>query len=129
MRRAKFAPAIEASQQAMRLSPLDPLAFAYMAGIAFAHMAAGRYEEAIEWADRTLHAQPRYVVAMRFKLVCLAHLGRTEEAGELLKRVLELSPGLTIAAWETSYATTSVFSAELLARYVDGMRKAGVPEE
>ncbi len=126
---SQFTPAIEASQQAMRLSPLDPLAFAYMAGIAFAHMAAGRYEEAIEWADRTLHAQPRYVVAMRFKLVCLAHLGRTDDACELLKRVLDLSPGLTIAAWQASYATTSVFSPEFLALYVDGLRKAGVPEE
>jgi len=125
---SQFAPAIEASQQAMRLSPLDPLAFAYMAGIAFAHMAAGRYAEAIEWADRTLHAQPRYIVAMRFKLVCLAHLGRTDEARELFKLVLELSPGLTIASWQASYATVSVFSAEFLALYVDGLRKAGVPE-
>jgi adenylate cyclase len=125
----QFAAAVEASQQAMRLSPLDPLAWMFAGVVAYAQMAAGRYEEAIEWADRTLQAQPRYVVAMRFKLVSLAHLGRIDEAHELLKRVFDLQPGLTIAAWQASYATTSIFTPELLARYVDGLRKAGVPEE
>jgi adenylate cyclase len=122
-------PAIEAEQHAMRLSPLDPLAFIFSAGLAFAHLAAARYEEAIEWANRTLHAQPRHVVTMRIKLVCLAHLGRTNDTSEWLKRVLALQPGLTIAGWKASWAITSVVSSELLARYTDGLRKAGVPEE
>jgi TolB-like protein/class 3 adenylate cyclase len=121
--------AIEAEQQAMRLSPLDPLAFFSMAGLAFAHMTAGRYEEAIEWADRASQAQPRFVQAMRCKLVCLAHLGRTDETSDWLKRVLALQPGLTVAAWTGSYASTAVFSPEVLALIVDGYRKAGVPEE
>jgi adenylate cyclase len=121
-------PAIEAEQQAIRLSPLDPLAWMFAAGLAFAHLAAGRYEEAIEWADRTLHAQPRHLVTMRLKLVCLAHLGRTDDASEWLKRVLALQPALTIAGWKASYAFT-VLSPELLALYTDGLRKAGVPEE
>ncbi len=122
-------PAIEAQQQAIRLSPLDPLAFLFSAGLAFAHLAAGRYEEAIEWADRTLHAQPRHALAMRLKLVCLAHLGRTDDAREWLKHVLALQPGLTIAAWKASHAAASAWSPELLALYTDGLRKAGVPEE
>jgi TolB-like protein/Flp pilus assembly protein TadD len=121
-------PAIEAQQQAMRLSPLDPLAFFFSSGLAFAHLAAGRYEEAIEWADRTLHEQPRLGVAMRLKLVCLAHLGRADDAREWLKHALALQPGLTIAAWKASVAAATVFSPELLALYTDGLRKAGVPE-
>jgi tetratricopeptide (TPR) repeat protein len=100
-----------------------------MSGIALAHMAAGRYEEAIGWADRTLQAQPRYIVPMRIKLVCLGHLGRTEEAREWLNNVLVVQPGLTVAAWKASYATTAVYSPEFLARVVDGLRKAGLPEE
>jgi adenylate cyclase len=121
-------PAIEALRQAMRLSPLDPLAYLFTSGLAFAHMAAGRYEEAIEWADRALYAQPRFTMAMRVKLVCLAHLSRAEEARDLLKRVLDLDPGLTVAGWKASLTTRSIFSPELLALYTDGLGKAGVPE-
>ena len=121
-------PAIEAYQQAMRLSPLDPLAYVFTSGLAFAHLAAGRYAEAIEWADRALQAQPRFALAMRYKLISLGHLGRTEEARDWLKNVLALQPALTVAAWKASYATTWL-APELVALYVDGLRKAGVPEE
>ncbi len=121
-------PAIEALQHAMRLSPLDPLAYFFTSGLSFAHLAAGRYEEAIEWADRILQAQPRYIVALRYKLVCLAYLDRTEETEECLKRVLALQPGFTIARWKASYATTSVLAPVFLNLYVEGFRKAGVPE-
>src|SRR6266571_4874423 len=113
--------AIEAHQQAIRLSPLDPLAYSSTGGLAFAHMEAGRYEEAIDWADRTLHAQPRYIPAMRIKLVCLAYLGRTDDTNDWLKQVRAVQPGLTIAAWKASFAST-VFSPEILALYADGLR-------
>ena len=52
--------AIEALEQAIRLSPLDPLAYLSMAGLAFAHLAAGRFEDAIASADRAMQALPRY---------------------------------------------------------------------
>ncbi len=120
--------AIKAHQEAIRLSPLDPLAYSSTGGLAFAHMEAGRYEEAIEWADRTLHSQPRYIPAMRIRLVCLAFLGRADETNDWLKRVLAVQPGLTIATWRASFAAT-VFAPEILARYADGLRKAGVPEK
>jgi tetratricopeptide (TPR) repeat protein len=90
-------------------------------------MTAGRYDEAIEWADRALLAQPRYMPAMRIKLVSLADLGRTDDTREWFKRLLDLNPGLTVAAETASYATGSVYSPELLARYVDSLRKAGAP--
>jgi TolB-like protein/class 3 adenylate cyclase len=120
--------AIEAHQEAIRLSPLDPLAYSSTGGLAFAHMEAERYEEAIEWADRTLLAQPRYIPAMRIKLVCLAYLGRAGEAKDWLTRVLAAQPGLTIASWKASFAA-KVFPPEILTLYADGLRKAGVPEE
>jgi adenylate cyclase len=121
-------PAIEASHQAMRLSPLDPLGWLFTTGLAYTHMAAGRYEEAIEWAERTLQAQPRHAVAMRWKLVCLAHLGRTDEASDWLQRVLALQPELTVTGWRANASAMTAYLPELLALMVDGLRKAGVPE-
>jgi len=119
-------PAIEAFQCAMRLSPLDPLGFFFTAGIAAAHLAAGRYEEAVEWADRASREFPRYESSTRYKLIALAHLGRIEEAREWLERELELHPGLTIAGVKATYV--KAFAPELLATFVEGYRKAGLPE-
>ena len=91
--------AIEAIERARRLSPFDPYAFVYAVNIALAHLAARRFEQAIEWADRALHDQPRLVRAMRVKIVAFAHLGRLDEARAELSRVLAIDPELTIAGF------------------------------
>jgi tetratricopeptide (TPR) repeat protein len=119
--------AIEAVERAIRLSPLDPWGargFTYL--LAAAHLAAGRYEKAIDWADRSLAAQPGYRPGLLVKVVSSAQLGRVDEARDWLGQMLELEPGLTIARWK---ASAPPFPPERLARYVDGLRKAGLPEE
>jgi adenylate cyclase len=118
--------AIAAVEHGMRLSPLDPLRRGFTIIMAVAHFAAGRYEEAIEWADRTLAAQPDYRQAMRIKAASCAYLGRLEEARGWLIRMLHFEPGMTIARFKVS---APPFPPELLARYVEGLRKAGLPEE
>jgi adenylate cyclase len=120
-------PALDAFHRALRLSPLDPLGFLITAGIAAAHLAAGQYEAAVEWADRSLRQFPRYTPTNRYKVIALAHLGRIAEARAALERELELRPGLTIAAVKGMYAAT--LAPELLAVFVEGYRKAGLPEE
>jgi len=117
-------PAIEAFQRAARLSPLDPFRWSFAAGIAFAHVAAGRYAEAIEWADRCLRENPRHSPLLRAKAVSYAHLGRISEARDALQCLLEFQPWLTIS----NLALPSL-APELIAVYVDGLRKAGMPEE
>jgi tetratricopeptide (TPR) repeat protein len=118
--------AIEAIERARRLSPFDPYAFFYAGIIASAHLAARRFEQAIEWADRALHDQPRLVIAMRTKVVALAHLGRLDEARAELSRVLIIDPKLTI----TGYRAYARFMApEVLELFVTGLRLAGLPEK
>jgi adenylate cyclase len=117
--------AIAALQHGMRLSPRDPQSRAFAIGLAFAHFGAGRYEEAIAWADRSSAAQPDYRPAINLKAACCAHLDRSEEAQDWVKRRLELEPGLTISRLK---ASAPPFPPELLARYLDGLRKAGLPE-
>jgi len=118
--------AIEAIERARRLSPFDPYTFFYAGNIAIAHLAARRFEQAIEWADRALHDQPRMVTAMRVKVAALAHLGRLDEARAELTRVLAILPKLTIAG----YREYAHFAApEVLELYVAGLRLAGLPEK
>jgi len=121
-------PAIDALQRAIRLSPLDPLRWVFFLGMSFAHVAARRFEEAIDWADRCLREQPRLAHVYRFKAVACAHLGRAEEARECARRMLELHPEFTISGWQRTYGAF-IFTPETLAMYVDGCHKAGLPEE
>ena len=89
-------------------------------------MIVGRYEEAIDWADQALGEEPSYRPAMRIKVIANAYLGRIEEARDWLRRLLEVEPGLTVAGFK-AYAAT-YFPPEILDVWVDGFRKAGVPE-
>jgi tetratricopeptide (TPR) repeat protein len=117
--------AIEAVERALRLSPFDPNTFFYAAVIAFAHFAARRFEQAIEWADRALHDQPRLVAAMRVKVAALAHLGRLDQARAEVGRMLVIDPKLTIAGYR---AFSHYMAPEFLELHVTGLRLAGLPE-
>lgn len=123
----RSAPAIEALERAMRLSPLDPLRWVFYGGLAHAHLAAGRLESAIEWADRALHAQPRMPAVVAVRAAACAHLGRVADASASVRRFCELRPGSTVAHFRETLGTS--LSPEVLAVWVEGLRKAGLPEE
>jgi adenylate cyclase len=124
-RRNQPAAAIEAIERARRLSPFDPYTSFYAIIIAIAHLVARRFEQAIEWADRALHDQPRMVTAMRVKVVANAHLGRLDEARAELSRVLAIDPTQTIAGFR---AYAHFVAPNFLELYVAGLRLAGLPE-
>jgi len=120
-------PAIEALARALRLSPLDPLGYFFNGGLALAHLALGQYEEALEWADLCFNEYPHYVLGLRIKVVCCAHLGRTDEAGKAVKQLLALDPRSTFAGFTTNL--TGYYPPPILDVFVEGFRRAGVPEE
>jgi tetratricopeptide (TPR) repeat protein len=120
-------PAIEAFERAMRLSPLDRLRRSFTGGIAIAHLTAGRYEEAVDWAERTLREEPGYRAAMIAKVVGCAHLGRIEEARAAVDQLIASQPGFTIAQYKARWSRA--YSVEKMAIYVAGLRKAELPEE
>ena len=101
----------------------EPYAFYY--AVAIAYLAARRFEQAIEWADRALHEQPRLVSQTRVKVVAYAHLGRLDAACAELGRVLAIDPKLTIAGFRD---LAHYLAPEVLELYVAGLRLAGLPE-
>jgi tetratricopeptide (TPR) repeat protein len=120
-------PAIEALERAIQLSPLDPLGYFFSGGLALAHLAAEQYQEAMEWAERCWREYPRYTVALRFKLVACAHLGRVEEARTGVRQLLKIDPTFTIARWKAD--NMGYYPAEIGAVFEEGYRKAGLLEE
>jgi TolB-like protein len=116
--------AIEHFARAMRLSPLDPLTFIAQMGIAFAHFFAGRYDDASSWAEKALREKPEYHPALRVAAASNALAGRMDEAHSAMARSLRLYPTPHISNLKNQIPLRR---AEDLARYAEGLQKAGLP--
>jgi TolB-like protein len=117
--------AIEHFARAMRLSPLDPHTIAMQAGTALAHLLAGRYDEASSWAEKALWEQTNYMTTIRIAAASNALAGRLAEAQKIMARLRELDPALRVSNvkhWAQFRRPGD------LARFEDGLRKAGLPE-
>jgi TolB-like protein/class 3 adenylate cyclase len=117
--------AIKHINDAMRLSPLDPMSFRTKAAIAFAHFVAGRYDESSLWAEKALHDKANYLPAIRELAASKALAGRDSEAQAAMARLRELAPAIRLSAvkeWQPFRRPAD------LARLEDGLRKAGLPD-
>ena len=120
------ASAIEHFKRAMRLSPLDPLTYLACGGMAFAHVFAGRYDEAISWATRALHEQPNWATALRVAAIANALSDRMVEARAAMARLREVDPALRLGNLDR--VAPPVRRAEDRVRFIESLRKAGLPE-
>src|SRR5713101_1573379 len=117
--------AIERMARAMRLNPLDPLLFLLQAGTAFGHLFAGRYDEAASWAEKALRERPNFPLVLRLASASFSLSGRVEEAHKLISRLRQINPMLRVQHVKDLFPLRR---PEDLARYIEGLRKAGLPE-
>ena len=115
--------AIEHLERAMRLSPLDFAFHAMEAAMANAHLAAGRYDDAALWAERSLRDQPNQGDALAALMLAKAGTGDLDNARVALKRLLEARPRRRISNFFLPYVTP-----EKRARTTELLRKIGMPE-
>jgi TolB-like protein/tetratricopeptide (TPR) repeat protein len=115
--------AIQHFERAMRLDPLDPAAHAVEAGIAYAHIRVGRYEDAVRWAERSLQSHPS-ANAARAIAIGKALTGHFDEARNAVRRLLEINP----AARLSTLPPLLYVPAEFQARIADALREAGMPD-
>jgi adenylate cyclase len=115
--------AVRSFERAIRMSPIDPLLHRSFAGMGFALIELGRFDEAIVAGKRAQHQNPSsFPGTYRCLASAFAHLGRDAEAREAAARVLEVDPAFTISAW---IARGGFSNAKLM---TEGLRKAGLPE-
>jgi len=117
--------AIERMARAMRLNPLDPLLFSLRAGTALGHLFTGRYHEAAEWADKALRERPNSPLILRIASASFALAGHLEQARQLISRLRQITPMLRVADVKGLFPLRR---PQDLARYEEGLRKAGLPE-
>jgi tetratricopeptide (TPR) repeat protein len=112
--------------RARKLNPKPVSPWSGSLQIAWAHMAAQRYEEALAALQRSLQLGDRGELFYRALAATYAQLGRAEEARAALGEARRLNPSLTVdkVRRELPWADPAVVD-----RYADGLRKAGLPEE
>ena len=94
------------------------------AGTAFAHMLAGRYDEASSWAEKAMWAQ-NYLTPLRFAVASHALAGRLTEATKVLARLRELDPAASIANF---VERAPLRRPDDIERLESGLRRAGMSE-
>ena len=117
--------ALQNLQRYRDLSPFDPYFVWVETLYTIAYFFAGDYEQAVIVGRRAVKATPDFSNGYKPLLAALGQLGRIEEAKPHLQKVLELEPGFTVQGFGRSYPIKKPADRE---RYMEGLRKAGVPE-
>jgi TolB-like protein len=115
--------AIAQVEDAIRLSPMDPDMALFLGAIAVAHYGAGRYADALWHTEQLLRSRPGFQGAQRLRCASLAQTGRIDEARSVLAMIRGEHPQLSI---DWIRASVPYQTPELMERFLDGMRKAGL---
>ena len=93
--------------------------------MSYALVGLGRFEEALPWARKAAREMPSWITIQRGLAITLGHLGRDDEAKEVVREMLRIDPEFTISRFSASIPFKEGTVQE---QVIEGMRKAGVPE-
>jgi TolB-like protein/class 3 adenylate cyclase/Tfp pilus assembly protein PilF len=116
--------AVQFLERAMRLSPVDPEMYRMQAGMAMAHLFAGRAEAASAMAEKAFRHLPSFLLAAATIAACHALAGDRNRAQNALAHVRRLDPALrlsNLSDW------LPIHRSQDLATLTEGLRKAGLP--
>jgi hypothetical protein len=105
--------------------PHDPQIFNMQSAIAAAHFFAGRYGEALAWAEMSIREHPDYMPSTSLAAASGALAGNHATAGKAMARLRQLMPGLRVSNLKDLWP---IRRAEDFDRLAEGLRKAGLPE-
>ncbi len=119
------AEAIGRIQHAQQLSPYDPHRFFFEMALGMPYLLTGQYAKAASAGRRACDLNPGFSSSYKGLLAALGHLGATTEAAKVLERLMRLEPAFSI---RNALEGSPLKLQEDLIRYVEGLRRAGVPE-
>jgi TolB-like protein len=112
-------------ERAMRLSPLDPEMYRMQAGMAMAHLFAGRFDTASSLAEKAFRQLPSFLMVVGIIAASHALAGHQDEAQRAMNHLRQLDPTLrlsNLADW------LPIRRPKDLATFADGLRTAGLPD-
>jgi TolB-like protein/class 3 adenylate cyclase len=121
--------AIASDQQAIRLSPRDPFLAGWQGAISWCYLMLGDDKAAIDWGLRSRSSNPNYAPAHVTLASAYALLGYESAARASLAEARRLNPSLSIGLLRKWAGSDEPAYVKLAERWLDGLRKAGMPEE
>ena len=116
--------AADAAGMALMLSPLDPMRYYFDSFASHAMLAAGRLNEAIVLAGRSLRTNNRHLPTHRTLAIARVLNGQEAQGRESVAALRRLDPGYTLQRFETRYPGRGTPFA---ARCAEALRSAGLP--
>ena len=116
-------------QEALRLSPRDPVAHLWCMYAGEAKLYLGKDEEAAAWLRRSIETNRSYPMSHFLLAAALARLGRLPEAKSEARTGLAINPTFSISRFRASVPSDGPTAVAGRERIIDGLRKAGVPEQ
>jgi adenylate cyclase len=115
--------AIELFSMAVQRGTSDPR-YQLAALTAFGHYLLGQYDAALSWAREALYLNPNHLQVLALRAAALVQSGRAEEAAKARDVLLHQYPDFTIERHLRNFRWKN---PDDIARYRDGLVKAGVP--
>ena len=106
--------------------PHDPHPYFHRTTTCIALALAGRYEQAVQLGQRTLQENSNFHAPYRPLIASLGQCGRIDEAREHLIKLRQRQPDFSVGWFREHYPP---LREDDRTRYIEGLRKAGVPEE
>lgn len=119
------AQAMKDTQRALRLSPLDPHRYFYDSLASTAALSAGRYERAIELAQRSLRSNRMHTSTLRAMAISQQLSGRSEDAQKTVTDLMKIEPTLTVENYLKRHPAADYETGKTWAR---ALGDAGVPQ-
>lgn len=123
---SRFDEAFPYFEKAIGLSPHDPQRWAFMSYRSLAHLFAGEFEQAAEWAQKATQVPGAHYWPYAHRVAALGQLQRSGEAAIALAELQQLKPefSCTLARERLFFVKNPAH----LDAYVEGLQKAGVRE-
>ncbi len=116
-------------QRALRLSPRDTHAYLWCMFAGLAKFYLGKEEDTVAWMRRSIEANRNFPSSYFILAAALARLGRLPEARSEAQAGLAINPTFTVSRFRANASVYEPIAAGEWERFIDGLRKAGVPEK
>ncbi len=118
--------AIEHAEKAMRLSPLDISMWVACWVMATGNLQLGNYQEAADWANKSIRRHPENLSAKYILAASLAQLDRNSELKATVSEILAVDPAISVDRFVKIHPVARYRNLD---GFLEGLKKAGLPPE